>query len=68
MKRSYNAGGNQGGSAIDQKDAAKGECRVWGFDPDLAGGRCDRTEQPNTVKLMVRPRTSSRNGRAGTLR
>jgi len=37
MKRGYNADGNQGGSAIDQMDAAKGECRVWGFDPDLAG-------------------------------
>jgi hypothetical protein len=54
MKRGYNADGNQGGSAIDQMDAAKGERRVWGFDPDLAGERGDRTEQLNTVKLMVR--------------
>ena len=37
MNRGYNADGNQGESAIDQMDAAKGECRVWGFDPDLAG-------------------------------
>jgi len=49
MKRGYNADGNQGGSAIDQMDAAKGERRVWGFDPDLAGERCDRREQLNTV-------------------
>ena len=32
------------------------------------GERCDRREQLNTVKLMVRPRTSSRNGSAGALR
>ena len=55
MKPIHNAGGNQGGSASDQMDAAKGECpEFWGFDPDLAGERCDRTEQLNTVKLMVR--------------
>ena len=49
MNRGYNADGNQGESAIDQMDAAKGERRVWGFDPDLAGERCDRREQLNTV-------------------
>jgi len=31
MKPIHNAGGNQGGSASDQMDAAKGECRVLGF-------------------------------------
>jgi hypothetical protein len=54
MKRGYNAGGNQGGSTIDQMDAAKGEYRVWGFDPDLASERCDHREQLNTVKLIAR--------------
>jgi len=54
MKRGYNADGNQGGSAIDQMDAAKASAEFGVLIPTWLASCCDRRQQLNTVKLIVR--------------